>query len=175
MNELVQYGGLLNEIKNRIRQAQVKAVISVNAEMIHMYFDIGKLIYNRQQLEGWGSGVISRLSKDIRNELSDIKGFSERNINFMVQMYKEYEMEISIVKQAVSQLDLRKQLICQIPWGIISCLCKKLRTYPCDFGIWDKPFKMVGAIQHARSSNFFAFSCAASIPFEREVSSRSPE
>ncbi len=48
------YGSLLDEIKTRIRQAQVKAALSANAEMIALYWDIGKLIFNRQKQEGWG-------------------------------------------------------------------------------------------------------------------------
>ncbi len=84
MSELTLYGNLLSEIKIRLRQAQTKAVFSVNAEMIRMYFDIGKLIHEKQQLEGWGTKVIPRLSKDIRNELPEVKGFSERNIGRMI-------------------------------------------------------------------------------------------
>jgi Protein of unknown function (DUF1016). len=55
MNEVIQYGNLLCEIKNRIQQAQSKAILSVNAEMILMYWDIGRIIYIQQQKEGWGS------------------------------------------------------------------------------------------------------------------------
>ena len=55
---IVLYANLLGDIKNRIRQAQVKAVLSANAEMIMMYFDIGSIIHKRQQQEGWGAGII---------------------------------------------------------------------------------------------------------------------
>ena len=68
-SDLVFYSSLLHEIKTRIRQAQVKAVVSANAEMILMYWDIGRMIHQRQQMEGWGSGIIPRLARDIRNEL----------------------------------------------------------------------------------------------------------
>ena len=49
---LVLYGNLLSDIKTRIRQAQVKAALSANAEMIAMYWDVGRIIYERQQHEG---------------------------------------------------------------------------------------------------------------------------
>ncbi len=58
INNLAFYGVLLNDIKIRIRQAQVKATLSANAEMTSMYWDVGKMIYERQQHEGWGAGVI---------------------------------------------------------------------------------------------------------------------
>ncbi len=96
------YGSLLDEIKTRIRQAQVKAAFSANAEMIALYWDISKLIFNRQKQEGWGAGVIPRLTKDIKNELPKLKGFSERNIKFMIQLFKEYGPDEAIGKQAVS-------------------------------------------------------------------------
>lgn len=49
---LVLYGNLLSDIKTRIHQAQVKATLSANAEMIAMYWDVGRMIYERQQHEG---------------------------------------------------------------------------------------------------------------------------
>ena len=56
--ELIQYGQLLTQIKKRIQRAQVKASLSANAEMILMYWDIGRMIHERQQREGWGAKVI---------------------------------------------------------------------------------------------------------------------
>lgn len=127
------YRDLLRDIKRCISQAQNKAFLSINSEMIMMYWDIGRIIFQRQKKEGWGSGVIPRLSRDLHNDLPEQKGFSERNIKFMVQLYKEYE-EFPIGKQAVSQLEKRKQLVSQIHLGsIIFCLCKRLWIIP-DFG-----------------------------------------
>ena len=99
--------------------------------MILMYWNIGRIISNQQQKEGWGAGVITKLSRDIRNELPKQKGFSERNIKFMVQMYKEYEG--SIGKQPVSQLEKRKQLISQIPWGHTILIMQRLKDYSVRF------------------------------------------
>ena len=78
--ELILYNNLLVDIKTRVRQGQLKASMSANAEMLATYWDIGKMIYERQQLQGWGKGVIPRLAKDLKNELADVKVFSERNI-----------------------------------------------------------------------------------------------
>jgi predicted nuclease of restriction endonuclease-like (RecB) superfamily len=117
MQSLKFYLNTLEEIKKRIRDAQVKSILSVNSEMICMYWDIGEIIYNRQKKEGWGAKTIFKLSNDIHNEIPEIKGFSERNIKFMVQLYKEYVVKYSIGKQPVSQLEKRKQIVSQIPWG----------------------------------------------------------
>ncbi|MBF8275625.1 MAG: hypothetical protein HW390_698 [Candidatus Brocadiaceae bacterium] len=116
------YSNLLTEIKDRIRLAQTKAVLSANAEMITMYWDIGRIILDRQQLEGWGAGVIPRLSKDIHNELPEVKGFSERNIGYMIRFAREYS-ELIILQQPVAKIKARRetslmtQLVPQIPWG----------------------------------------------------------
>ncbi len=94
---------MIGDIKSRIRQAQAKAAIAVNTELVGMYHDIGKMILLRQQNEGWGNAVIPRIAGDIKNELSELKGFSERNLGYMVQVAKAYPDE-SILQQPVAKL-----------------------------------------------------------------------
>ena len=81
---------LLKEIKNRIQQAQTRAMLTVNAEIVQLYLEIGRIIAVRQQQEGWGAAVIPRLSRELLNELPEVKGFSERNIKRMLAFYREY-------------------------------------------------------------------------------------
>ncbi len=85
------YPELLQEVKDRIREAQVQATMSANAELLLMYWDVGRIIAERRNAEGWGSKVIQRLSRDIRNDLPEVKGFSERNLKRMQAFYKEYQ------------------------------------------------------------------------------------
>lgn len=129
------YQSLLTNIRTRIRSAQIKAALSANAEMIMLYWDIGKLIHQQQIEQGWGATVTSRLANDIKNELPEIKGFSERNLQFMVQFFKEYDFESVIAKQAVSQLqdsaivkaEFMKQPVSLIPWGHNILLMQKVK------------------------------------------------
>lgn len=102
-SNLIFYSGLLTEIKDRIRQAQIRAALSANTEMILMYWDIGRMIHQRQQMEGWGAGIIPRLARDIRNELPEVKGFSERNIGYMIRFFREYG-EPPFLQQAVAKM-----------------------------------------------------------------------
>lgn len=88
--ELTLYRDLLTNIKARVRQAQRKAALSANAEMILMYWDIGCMIAARQEREGWGARVIPRLAGDLRNELPEEKGFSARNIGRMIAFFRAY-------------------------------------------------------------------------------------
>ncbi|MBA7630134.1 putative nuclease YhcG [subsurface metagenome] len=148
-SELTRYSGLLTDIKTRIRQAQTRAVMSASAEMIMMYWDIGRMVEERQHLEGWGVAVIPRLSRDIRNDLPEIKGFSERNLKRMIRFYREYPGLVEKVPQAVAQLpeqeanekgphvvtlltDLSvleklQQLVAKIPWGQNFLLIEKVK------------------------------------------------
>ncbi len=74
------YTEFLNELKERIRIAQTKAVLSVNRELISLYWDIGKRIVVKQKEMGWGKGVVEQLATDLRREFPDVKGFSARNL-----------------------------------------------------------------------------------------------
>ena len=97
------YAVLLADIKQRVRHAQTRAVLAVNAELIRLYWEIGALIDSRQKKEGWGAGVIPRLARDLHNELPEEKGFSERNIKRMLAFYREYP-HLEFVPQAVAQI-----------------------------------------------------------------------
>jgi hypothetical protein len=80
-----------------------RAVLSVNAELIQVYWDIGRQIDQRQRHEGWGATVIPRLARELHNELPEKKGFSERNIKRMLAFYRAYPDPAAIVPQAVAQ------------------------------------------------------------------------
>lgn len=66
---------MIDDIKTRIRQGQIKAALSVNVEMILMYHDIGNIIVQRQQSDGWGKGIIPKIANDLKNDISEVKGF----------------------------------------------------------------------------------------------------
>ena len=84
------FPALLAEVKDRIQSSQMRAVLSVNAELVCLYWDIGRIIHERQQIEGWGAGVIPRLARALHNEMPELKGFSERNIDRMIAFYRSY-------------------------------------------------------------------------------------
>ena len=76
-------------------------MLAVNAELIRLYWEIGQTLDARQKGEGWGAAVIPRLARDIRNELPEVKGFSERNIKRMLAFYREYR-DLSFVPQTAA-------------------------------------------------------------------------
>ena len=82
---------LLNDVKKRIRSAQYEALKAVNKELISLYWDIGRMIIERQKGESWGKSVVEQLAKDLRAEFPRISGFSARNIWRMRSFYFTYK------------------------------------------------------------------------------------
>lgn len=72
------YATLLQNLKAEISKARIRAHLSVNKEMINLYWSIGNQILERQKQEGWGSKVIENISKDLRSEFPEMIGLSAR-------------------------------------------------------------------------------------------------
>jgi predicted nuclease of restriction endonuclease-like (RecB) superfamily len=114
------YPQFLAEIKARIGAARTRAVLAVNSELIGLYWEIGHEILDREQREGWGSGVINRLASDLRREFPGITGFSRSNLKYMrafAEAWPAEEGDDSIGQQPVGQL----------PWGQNIALLTKLK------------------------------------------------
>jgi len=98
-----EYEIFFHDIKVQIQQAQVKAVVAVNTELIKLYWSIGKNILVRQEGKKWGSKVIKKLSEDLKRTFPDMKGFSERNLLYMKQFAQNYP-NFEITQQPVAQI-----------------------------------------------------------------------
>jgi predicted nuclease of restriction endonuclease-like (RecB) superfamily len=99
----VDYAPLLADIKARVQVARIRAGLAANRELLALYWDIGRLILDRQRQEGWGTKVIDRLSADLQNEFSGQQGFSPRNLKYM-RAFAEAWPERVIVPQVGAQL-----------------------------------------------------------------------
>ncbi|MEB3213247.1 MAG: PDDEXK nuclease domain-containing protein [Leptolyngbyaceae bacterium] len=97
------YVAFLGDLKTRIRQAQVKAALAVNRELVLLYWHIGKEILQRQEQEGWGAKVITQLSKDLKREFPEMKGFSRTNLMYMRAFAAAYP-EAQIVQEVLGQI-----------------------------------------------------------------------
>lgn len=112
------YDSFLHTLKQQIKSSQVKAAVAVNAELIGLYWEIGKSIVERQESLGWGKSVVETLSRDLRKEFPDMKGFSPRNLWDMRRFYDTYR----------DRPDLR-QLVAEIPWGHNLVLLNSLKDH----------------------------------------------
>lgn len=84
------YNEFLGTIKKRIANAQYEALKAVNKELIALYWDIGKAIVERQEIEGWGKSIVEQLAKDLCIAFPGISGFSTRNLWYMRNFYFHY-------------------------------------------------------------------------------------
>lgn len=135
------YPDLLDDLKRRIRAAQVKAALAVNRELIALYWHIGKSIVERQRVEGWGKAVVDRLAGDLQHEFPGVGGFSPQNIWYMRAFYLAWTDAIRslqqavgepaqpILQQAVGELEgeFLPQPVAEIPWGHNIQLITKLK------------------------------------------------
>jgi predicted nuclease of restriction endonuclease-like (RecB) superfamily len=84
------YSRLLSEVKERVRSAQYAALKAVNKELVGLYWDIGRMVGERQQAEGWGKSVVKRLASDLQAEFPGVSGFSPSNLWRMKLFHETY-------------------------------------------------------------------------------------
>ena len=99
-----EYKVWLADIKARVRSAQIKAALSVNTELLKLYWSIGADIVARQKNAKWGDRFLVRISKDLMSEFPDMKGFSERNLKYIRQWYVFFSRGEAIGQQVVAQM-----------------------------------------------------------------------
>jgi predicted nuclease of restriction endonuclease-like (RecB) superfamily len=109
------YRAFLDDLKTQIRSAQVRAAISINQEMLALYWSIGREILLRQERQGWGSKVIDRLSQDLKRAFPDMKGFSTTNLKYMRSF-----------AEAWPKFEIGQQVLTNLPWGQNTVLLNKL-------------------------------------------------
>ena len=95
---------VVRAIGTDLEHTQVRVIASANADMLFHYWKVGHFILYLQKKEGWGSKVIDNLSKAIRSQYPDKKGYSARNLIYMCQFAKAYPMEILIEMGKVEEL-----------------------------------------------------------------------
>ncbi|MFH0796132.1 MAG: PDDEXK nuclease domain-containing protein [Candidatus Omnitrophota bacterium] len=136
------YAAVLEDIKCRIRTAQVKASLSVNRELIRLYWDVGRIIVERQRNEGWGKSVVERLATDIQQEFPGVSGFSPQNIWKMRSFYIAWTDQVRNLSRTVREIHKPQNLsqlvremdgrnlpnaAAEIPWGHNTELIFKLK------------------------------------------------
>ncbi|HEY6530042.1 MAG TPA: DUF1016 N-terminal domain-containing protein [Cellvibrionaceae bacterium] len=109
------YATWLAELKNKIHQAQQRATLAVNQELIALYWQIGRDILDRQAAQGWGAKVIDHLAHDLRTAFPDMKGFSPRNLKYM-----------RAFAQAWPDAEFVQAVLAQLPWYHQLALLDKL-------------------------------------------------
>ncbi|MBX9830527.1 PDDEXK nuclease domain-containing protein [Candidatus Babeliales bacterium] len=124
LSTISNYASFLEQLKNRVSQAQLKASLAANSELIQLYWDLGKSIVEKQEIEGWGAHTIEKLSKDLQNAFPGIQGFSKINFFRMRAFFISYRK----VSQPVTLFN--ELPVAKIPWGhnvLIIIKCKDVQ------------------------------------------------
>jgi predicted nuclease of restriction endonuclease-like (RecB) superfamily len=147
------YATLLTDLKARVRAAQLRAAVSVNRELILLYWDIGKIIVEAQKIKGYGKQVVERLAEDLHEAFPKMDGFSPRNVWRMRAFYLAWteesqknqpskgNLDAKILPQLVAELHGPKlpqpvaesaiaapQVMASLPWGHNIVLLHKLES-----------------------------------------------
>ena len=130
------YHEFLQELKGRIRTAQVRAALAVNRELVLLYWSIGRDILAKQGTEGWGTRVIDRLAHDLQNEFPGIEGFSPRSLKYMRALAEAWPEEPIV-----------QQLIAQLPWGHNVRVLDRIKDRP------TREWYLRAALEHGWSQN----------------------
>jgi predicted nuclease of restriction endonuclease-like (RecB) superfamily len=157
----VTYLQLVGELKAKIAAARLRASLSVNRELILLYWDIGREILVRQQGEGWGAKVIEQLGADLNREFPEMTGLSARNLKYM-----------RAFADAWTDAEIVQQLVAQLPWGHNIRLIEgvKLKTErlwyarQCLEHGWSR-----NVLDHQIASNLYARQGAAITNFSRTL------
>ena len=110
------YRRWLAELKQRVERTRLRAVTSVNRELVTLYWQIGREILDRQQRQGWGAGVVDRLARDLKAAFPDMRGFSPRNLKYMRSL-----------AQAWPDAEFVQQPAAQLPWFHLCTLLDKVK------------------------------------------------
>jgi predicted nuclease of restriction endonuclease-like (RecB) superfamily len=113
----IGYIDWLSELKIKIHNAQQRATLAVNQELVLLYWQIGNEILTRQEKQGWGAKVIEKLAFDLKNSFPQMKGFSTRNLKYM-RSFAENWTDFEFVQEVLAQL----------PWYHQIALLDKLET-----------------------------------------------
>lgn len=112
-----QYHQWLETIKQKIKSAQLKTAISVNTQLMELYWDLAKDIVSKQHEASWGDAILEQLATDLKLSFPNIHGFSRRNLYAIRQWHLFYRTVSEFVPQAVAQ----------IPWGHNRLIISKIK------------------------------------------------
>lgn len=85
------YSTIFKKIKIKIKEAQSRAMVSANRELLSVYFYLGKIIYKQQKIAKWGDSIVEKLANDLQNSFPGMKGFSSCNLWIMKDLYISYK------------------------------------------------------------------------------------
>lgn len=160
------YAALLRKIRQRVRVAQQRAIYAANGEMLRMYWDVGEMLQQSQDADGWGKKTLQRLAADLKNDYAEIKGFSVRNMQCMMQFFNEYNQDLTMVKGDAS---ITQSLVAQseshpepITQSLIAQLGEYNFTLPVKHLGWTHNLILLQQVKDIRARYWYMVQCITS-------------
>lgn len=130
-----EYGIILENLKEKIRKARVRAAVLVNIQLLSTYWEIGNIIHEQEQRLGWGKKIVDQLATDLKAEFPDMKGLSPRNLRYMREFAVAYP-QFLILQRSVAKLEdaenkastILQRSVAKLPWGHNCTLLDKLKS-----------------------------------------------
>lgn len=120
-----EYKSWIIELKAKVRSSQIKAALAVNTALIEFYWDLGKMLSEKEAI--WGSKLVEHVAKELKIEFPDMQGLSRRNLFNAKKFFQYYDSKL--VQQPVALIEEQsalqskeadifvQQVVGQIPWG----------------------------------------------------------
>lgn len=121
-----EYLAWVQELSERYRRSQIKAAVSVNREMLLFYWRLGKDLSDLHAESRWGSGFFETLSRDLKREIPDARGFSPRNLRYMKRFYELFSEDGAECGGGVFLPQVAAEIF-SVPWGHIRTIIDKCR------------------------------------------------
>jgi predicted nuclease of restriction endonuclease-like (RecB) superfamily len=116
--QISEFNNWIEELKQKIHSARRKVALSINSQLLELYWELGKEIVDKQKKSDWGSNFIENIATELKHEFPEIKGFSRRNLYAVKQWYLFYSEQFEFVPQHVAQ----------IPWGHNRLIITKIKN-----------------------------------------------
>lgn len=113
-----EYSNWIEDLKSKISKVRIKTALQINAQLLTLYWELGKEISEKVESAGWGSKVMDQIAIDLKHAFPELKGFSRRNLYAIRQWYQFYSAKFEFVPQAVAQ----------IPWGHNRLIISKVKN-----------------------------------------------
>lgn len=110
------YLNFLDDIKTKLKNAQIRAALAVNKELINFYWCLGIDLNNKQKQFKWGSNVLEQFSHDLQQAFPEMQGFSVSNLR-----------RIKLFASEFPDFAIRAQAVRELPWGHIIVLLHKAK------------------------------------------------
>lgn len=94
-----EYKNWISEVKSKVRSSQIKAAIAVNSALIIFYWELGQMISEKIKKSNWGDKILENVSKDLKDEFPEMKGFSVTNLKYTKQFYEYFQLNQQLVDE----------------------------------------------------------------------------